>query len=112
MADNTTLPEGPALYKRAEFTPTQATDAVWVLTSAGFIFLIQAGVMLIEAGAVSRKNRNSALIKNLFTTAIVATSWWMWGYALAFGTPEYFVGNNGNFYGAVGFEDMPRDHYL
>ena len=68
--------------------------------------------MLIEAGAVSRKNRNAALIKNLFTTAIAATAWWMWGYGLAFGSPELFVGNNGNFYGAVGFEDMPKDHYL
>lgn len=99
-------------YTTAVYTASEATDAVWVLSSAGFIFLIQAGLTLIEAGAVRRKNRNAALVKNLFTTAIAAVAWWLWAYGLAFGKPELFVGNDGNYFGSYGFELMERDHYL
>ncbi len=65
---------------------------MWVLLSAGFIFLMQAGFALIEGGAVSRKNRNSMLIKNLYNVAIAVITFWLAGYGLAFGGAEFFVG--------------------
>ena len=53
---------------------------------------MQSGFALIEGGAVSRKNRNSMLIKNLYNVAIAVITFWLAGYGLAFGGAEYFVG--------------------
>lgn len=65
---------------------------MWVLASAGFIFLMQAGFALVEAGAVAKKNRSALLIKNLYNVAIAALVFWLSGYGLAFGSPDRFVG--------------------
>ena len=81
-------------YTNAEYTEKEATDAVWILTSAGFIFLMQAGFTLVESGGVSKKNRSAMLIKNLFNVIVTAIAFWLSGYGLAFANPEYFVGNS------------------
>lgn len=81
-------------YTNEQYTDKEATNAVWVLTSAGFIFLMQAGFALVESGAVSKKNRSSMLVKNLFNVIVTAIAFWLSGYGLAFATPEYFVGNS------------------
>jgi len=85
---------------------------VWILASAGFIFLMQAGFALVEAGAVARKNRSALLIKNLYNVAIAAVVFWLSGYGLAFGSPALFVGENTNYYASAGFEQVPQDNYL
>jgi len=85
---------------------------VWVLTSAGFIFLMQAGFALVESGAVSKKNRSAMLIKNLFNVIVTAVAFWLSGYGLAFATPKYFVGNSQKFFASYGFEHVPEDNYL
>ena len=81
-------------YTNVQYTDQEATNAVWVLTSAGFIFLMQAGFALVESGAVSKKNRSAMLMKNLFNVIVTAIAFWLSGYGLAFATPEYFVGNS------------------
>ena len=81
-------------FTSAVYTPEEGTNAVWVLTSAGFIFLMQAGFALVESGAVSKKNRGAMLMKNLFNVIVTAIAFWLSGYGLAFATPEYFVGNS------------------
>jgi len=90
----------------------EATDAVWILASAGFIFLMQAGFALIESGSVSKKNRSAMLMKNLFNVIVTALAFWLSGYGLAFATPEYFVGNSKQFFASSGFEHVAKDNYL
>ena len=85
---------------------------MWILASAGFIFLMQAGFALVEAGAVAKKNRSALLIKNLYNVAIAAVVFWLSGYGLAFGSPVRFVGETTNFYASSGFEHLPTDNYL
>jgi ammonium transporter, Amt family len=99
-------------YTTAVYSPTDATNAVWILTSAGFIFLMQAGFALVEAGAVTKKNRSAMLIKNLYNVAIAGIAFWLVGYGLGFGNPQYFVGNNQQFFASYGFEQVPQDNYL
>lgn len=53
-----------------------------------------AGFALIESGAVRHKNRSAMLIKNLFNVCISIVAFWLVGYGFAFGTPEYFIGND------------------
>jgi ammonia channel protein AmtB len=67
---------------------------------------------LIEAGAVRRKNRSAALIKNLFNGVIASIAFWLFGYGLGFGNPTYFVGHDANYYTSSGFEMIKDDNYL
>lgn len=85
---------------------------MWILASAGFIFLMQAGFAMIEGGAVSKKNRNSMLIKNLYNVAITAIAFWLSGYGLAFGSADYFVGQDRKSFASYGFEHVEKDQYV
>lgn len=100
------------VYTDYKYTNAEATDAVWILVSAGFIFFMQAGFALIEGGAVRRKNRNAMLIKNLFNGVISAIVFWLFGYGLGFGEPDFFVGHDERYYASYGFEEIRQDHYL
>ena len=99
-------------YTSAVYTNSQATNAVWILVSAGFIFLMQAGYALIESGAVRRKNRSAMMIKNLFNGCIAAIFFWLFGYGFGFGTPKWFVGHDNSYYASWGFEQIQADNYL
>lgn len=99
-------------YTYSKYTTEQGVDAVWILVSAGFIFFMQAGFALIESGAVRRKNRSAIIIKNLFNGCIAIIAFWLVGYGFAFGLPEYFIGNNDNYFVSYGFELIPEDNYL
>jgi Amt family ammonium transporter len=85
---------------------------VWILSSAGFIFLMQAGFTLVEAGAVTKKNRSAMLIKNLYNVIIAAVGFWLCGYGLAFASPEFFVGSQKGMFASYGFEGIQKDNYL
>ena len=99
-------------YTTAVYDQNQGTNAVWILCSAGFIFLMQAGFALIEAGAVRTKNRHTMLIKNLFNGVIASIFFWLFGYGFGFGAPSYFVGHDNYYYASWGFESLQDDNYL
>ena len=99
-------------YTSSVYNDRDAINAVWILASAGFIFLMQAGFTLIEAGAVSHKNRSAMLVKNIYNVAIAAIAFWLFGYGLGFGHPDYFVGQNWRFFASYGFEHLEKDNYL
>jgi ammonia channel protein AmtB len=67
---------------------------------------------MIEAGAVTHKNRSAALIKNLYSVCLGAIVFWLFGYGFGFGNPDYFVGHEAKFYASQGFELYPEDNYL
>jgi Amt family ammonium transporter len=52
------------------------------------------------------------MMKNLLLTCIAVLMWWFTGYALAFGSPQKFVGNDGWHFASAGFEKMRVDNYL
>lgn len=85
---------------------------MWILVSAGFIFVMQAGFALVEAGTVHHKNRSAMLVKNIYNVAVAAIAFWLTGYGLGFGSPQYFVGNTGWFFASYGFEHIQNDNYL
>lgn len=68
--------------------------------------------MLLEAGAVSKKNRSAMLIKNIYNVAIAAIAFWLFGYGFGFANPQYFVGNTGTYFASYGFEQVRQDNYL
>lgn len=99
-------------YTSYVYTEKEAIDSMWILVSAAFIILMNAGFALVESGAVSKKNRSAMLIKNLFNVFITAIAFWLSGFGIGYANPEYFVGSYYNYYASYGFEQVSRDNYM
>ncbi|XP_063693862.1 uncharacterized protein LOC134825564 [Bolinopsis microptera] len=70
-------------------------DVFWLIICAGLVFLMQAGFALVEVGSVRIKNTKNILIKNMLDACIGALSFWLIGYAFAFGENNSFIGADG-----------------
>ncbi len=60
-------------------------DILWVLVSAGLVFLMQAGFLCLETGFTRSKNNINVAIKNLTDLGISVILFWAFGYGLMFG---------------------------
>jgi ammonium transporter len=61
-------------------------DILWVVVSSGLVFLMQAGFLTLEAGLTRSKNNINVSMKVLADFAIATCVFWIFGYALMFGT--------------------------
>lgn len=75
-------------------------DILWVLFSAGLVFLMQAGFLCLETGLTRSKNNINVAMKNLSDFCLSALLFWMFAYAFMFGTSA------GGLIGSSGF--MPN----
>ena len=66
----------------ASFT---ATDTLWMLICACFVFFMQAGFTCYEAGLVQSKNVISVAIENIFNLTITIVLFSLVGFPLMFG---------------------------
>ncbi|KAL8606939.1 hypothetical protein ACOMHN_048735 [Nucella lapillus] len=92
-------------------SPMTWDDATWILTSAFIIFTMQSGFGMLEAGAVASKNTVNIMVKNVVDVVFGGMTYWMFGYALSFGTGPYsnsffglgdfFVDTNGENMGLI-----------
>mmetsp|Transcript_33978 Transcript_33978/g.88616 ORF Transcript_33978/g.88616 Transcript_33978/m.88616 type:complete len:1558 (-) Transcript_33978:187-4860(-) len=75
----------------------------WKVSTASFIFFMQAGFALIESGSCRSKNVLSILTKNQIDVLVGTVSWWLIGWGLAFrGAPGL---------GSLEFSDQSRFHF-
>ncbi|KAK3580937.1 hypothetical protein CHS0354_008235 [Potamilus streckersoni] len=56
------------------------------------LLFMQSGFALLEAGSVRSKNVTNILIKNVCDSFICGVSYWLFGYALAYGDGNQFIG--------------------
>ncbi|MDB5085825.1 MAG: ammonium transporter, partial [Bacilli bacterium] len=75
----------------------QGADTIWVIVAAVFVFLMQAGFALLEAGSTRMKNAGHIAGKQILSFAIVSLVFWAVGFAIAFGTGNSFMGTAGWF---------------
>eukprot|EP00760_Papus_ankaliazontas_P022750 PhM_4_TR1897/c1_g1_i1/m.38057/K03320/amt, AMT, MEP; ammonium transporter, Amt family len=74
-------------------------DSFWLVASGVLVLLAQAGYMLYELSAVRPVSQGSVAYKVVLSAAVTTVSWWLFGWALAYGsntetgTRNGFIGN-------------------
>lgn len=63
-----------------------------MLIAGVLVFFMQSGFSLLEAGVVRYKNYQNVLLKNCMDACIGGLVWWAWGFALAYGGGNGFIG--------------------
>ncbi len=72
-------------------------DTLWVLLAAFLVFFMQAGFGMVEAGFIRAKNTCNILTKNFLDFCMASIGFFVFGYAIMFGTGNSFMGNTGWF---------------
>lgn len=72
-------------------------DTVWVLVAAFLVFFMQAGFGMVEAGFIRAKNTVNILTKNFLDFCMASIGFFLFGYAIMFGTGNDFLGLSGWF---------------
>lgn len=81
---------------------TLAIDSMWVMVCTILVILMQAGFVLLEAGATRMKNAGHIAGKQLLGFSVAALAFWAIGYGLTFGEGKW-IGQTG------WFLDLPID---
>ena len=83
-------------------------DTVWVLIAAFLVFFMQAGFGMVEAGFIRAKNATNILTKNFLDFCMASLAFFLFGYAIMFGSGNGFMGLKGWFLiGAESGADVP-----
>ncbi|MFW6134217.1 MAG: ammonium transporter [Elusimicrobiota bacterium] len=70
-------------------------DTLWVLIAAFLVFFMQAGFGMVEAGFIRTKNTCNILTKNFLDYCMASLGFFIFGYAIMFGTGNDFMGFSG-----------------
>ena len=83
-------------------------DTMWVLMAAFLVFLMQAGFGMLEAGLIRAKNTANILMKNLMDFCMASIGFFIFGYAIMFGSGNALFGTSGwLLLGAESAADVP-----
>ncbi|KAJ3688909.1 hypothetical protein LUZ61_018073 [Rhynchospora tenuis] len=85
-----------AEYICNKFTDSNfAINNTYLLFSAYFVFMMQCGFAMLCAGAVRKKNTNNIMLINAMNAVVGAISYYLFGFAFAFGQPSNkFIGKH------------------
>ncbi len=72
-------------------------STLWILLAAILVFFMQAGFSVLEAGLVRSKNAGNVLMKNLLDFCFAALAYFIFGYAIMYGTDGLLFGTEGWF---------------
>lgn len=71
-----------------------AGNTAWMLTSSALVlFMTAPGLAMFYGGLVRKKNVLSVMMQCLFLMGLMTVLWALYGYSLAFGGDEPYVGN-------------------
>src|SRR5438552_16489625 len=74
-----------------------AASTIWVVVTAVLVMFMQAGFAFLEAGLTRMKNAGHIAGKNVLIFGICAVVYWMFGFGMAFGGGNGFIGTEGFF---------------
>ncbi len=72
-------------------------DTTWVLVTGVLVMFMQAGFACVEMGFSRGKNVGAVVAKILVNFSVASLTWWMVGFALAFGGGATLAGDSGFF---------------
>lgn len=75
-------------------------DSLWILLCACLVCLMQGGFLCLETGLTRNKNNINVAIKNLADLGVSVLIFWLFGFALMFGT---------SYHGWIGTSDFALD---
>ncbi|MBA0742362.1 hypothetical protein Gogos_015428 [Gossypium gossypioides] len=88
---------------------THAIDNTYLLFSAYLVFAMQLGFAMLCAGSVRAKNTMNIMLTNVLDAAAGALSYYLFGFAFAFGAPSNgFIGRH--FFGLKAYPSPDGDY--
>ncbi|MBN2097585.1 MAG: ammonium transporter [Candidatus Omnitrophica bacterium] len=72
-------------------------DTLWVMLAAFMVFIMQAGFGMLEAGLIRAKNTCNILMNNFLDFCMASMGFFIFGYAIMFGSGNAFMGLKGWF---------------
>src|SRR3990167_8291727 len=67
-------------------------DTAWVLVSSALVMLMTPGLAFFYGGMVRRKNILGVLMQCMIILCVISLQWVLFGYSLAFGPGNQFIG--------------------
>jgi ammonium transporter, Amt family len=68
-------------------------DTAWVLASTALVILMTPALGFFYGGLVRKKNVLSTIMHSFFILCLISVVWTLWGFTLAFGEGNRFIGN-------------------
>lgn len=102
----------PLLAQNAELADynSNALKTFWMIISGIFVFFMNAGFAMLEAGFCTRKNFVNILAKNLIVFCISSWAFWAFGFALMFGDSQSgIIGGVQGFFFYTPFSNESQD---
>lgn len=87
-----------------------AGDTAWVLVSSALVMLMTPGLAFFYGGMVRRKNILGVLMQCFIILSVLSLQWVLFGYSLAFGKGNAFIGGLG-WFGLKGVGAAPNADY-
>jgi len=87
---SSTLPESSVLK---DWEACNKTDALFILVCSVFCWPIIPAVGLGYSGYSTRRSGLASFYPALLSIAVCSIQWWLWGYSLAYGEGNGFIGD-------------------
>ena len=68
-------------------------DTAWMLAASALVLLMTPGLAFFYGGLARGKNAVNTIMFSFMAMAVVSVVWVLWGYSLAFGTGNGFLGD-------------------
>ena len=87
-------------------------DNAWMLVSCALVLMMSApGLILFYGGLVRKKNVLATMMHTLFLMAFISFLWMVYGYSMAFGEGNAFIGNPMQYFMLHGVGAAPNPDY-
>jgi Amt family ammonium transporter len=92
VAASDNAPAGPTMQEQVDEAKLAGHNA-WMLTSTALVlFMTAPGLAMFYGGLVRKKNVLGVIMQCLFLMCLMTVIWALWGYSLAFGSGEEWIG--------------------
>ena len=81
----------PPIHSEDVYIDTGAT--AWILASSALVLFMTPGLAFFYGGLVRGRNVISTIMLSFMSMAVVSVIWVLWGYSLAFGEGNWFIGD-------------------